>query len=108
MDLVEDPTAAGLGPRTLRALEAICSTLGRGKVSAVTRGPRREVGEEPVPGHNDLCSLRMGHPWLSINHLDLSQLSVCCMSMIAFESITIFIHLSFLPSSNQFHLSNIY
>ena len=43
MDLVEDPTAAGLGPRTLRALEAICSTLGRGKVSAVTRGPRRNA-----------------------------------------------------------------
>lgn len=45
LDLCEGPTAAGLGPRTSRALEAICSTLGRGKVSAITRGPRREVGE---------------------------------------------------------------
>ena len=89
-------------------LSADLQTLGRGKVSAITRGPRREVGEDPVLGQDDLCSLRMGHPRLSINHLDLSQLSVCCMSMIAFESNTIFIHLSFLPSSNQFHLSNIY
>ena len=107
-DLVETPIAAGLGPRTCRALEAISSnTLGRGKVSAVMEGPWREVGEEPIPGQDDLCSLGMECPRISVNHLDLAQLSPCCMSMIALESITIFIHPSFLPSSNQFHFTNI-
>lgn len=54
------------------------------------------------------CAPQNGTPRSSINHLDLAQPSLCCMSMTALESITIFIHLSFLPSSNQFHLSNIY
>lgn len=95
-DLVEAPTAAGLGPRTCRALEAICNTLSRGKVSAVMGDPERDVREEPIPGQAGLCSLGAEWPRTSVSPLDLAQLSPCCISMIALGSIIRFILPSYL------------
>lgn len=45
LDLADDPTAVGLGPRTSRALKAICDVLNKG-LDLSSQGRPREGGWE--------------------------------------------------------------